>query len=294
MYHAKAKGRGNYQFFTENMNAAIMRRIALESELRVGLERGQFVLHYQPQQDLRNGRLVGMEALVRWQHPVRGLIPPAEFIPVAEETGIIDALGDWVLQEALRQLGEWRARGLTELRMSINLSTGQFLDKTLPARVDALLARYGLAANLIDLEVTESVSMASPDETIEVMRALTQRGLSLSIDDFGTGYSSLAYLKLFPIRTLKIDRSFVKDIETDPSDADICDVTVLLAHKLGLEVVAEGVETEAQLKFLRSIGCEKIQGYLISRPLPADQLETLLRQPAQAWSSGAVEIWHPL
>ncbi len=293
MYHAKAKGRGNYQFFTENMNAAIMRRIALESELRVGLERGQFVLHYQPQQDLRNGRLVGLEALVRWQHPVRGLIPPAEFIPVAEETGIIDALGDWVLQEALRQLGEWRARGLTELRMSINLSTGQFLDKTLPARMDALLARHGLAAGLIDLEVTESVSMASPDETIEVMRALTQRGLSLSIDDFGTGYSSLAYLKLFPIRTLKIDRSFVKDIETDPSDADICDVTVLLAHKLGLEVVAEGVETEAQLKFLRSIGCEKIQGYLISRPLPADQLEALLRQPAQAWSSGAVEIWQP-
>ncbi len=294
MYHAKAKGRGNYQFFTENMNAAIMRRIALESELRVGLERGQFVLHYQPQQDLRNGRLVGLEALVRWQHPVRGLIPPAEFIPVAEETGIIDALGDWVLQEALRQLAEWRAGGLTELRMSINLSTGQFLDKTLPARMDALLARHGLAAGLIDLEVTESVSMASPDETIEVMRALTQRGLSLSIDDFGTGYSSLAYLKLFPIRTLKIDRSFVKDIETDPSDADICDVTVLLAHKLGLEVVAEGVETEAQLKFLRSIGCEKIQGYLISRPLPADQLETLLRQPAQAWSSGAVELWHPL
>ena len=292
MYHAKAKGRGNYQFFTENMNAAIMRRIALESELRVGLERGQFVLHYQPQQDLRNGRLVGVEALVRWQHPVRGLIPPAEFIPVAEETGIIDARGDWVLHEAVRQLAEWRTRGLTDLRMSINLSTSQFLDKTLPARVDALLARHGLAANLIDLEVTESVSMASPDETIEVMRALTQRGLTLSIDDFGTGYSSLAYLKLFPIRTLKIDRSFVKDIETDPSDADICDVTVLLAHKLGLEVVAEGVETEAQLKFLRSIGCEKIQGYLISRPLPADQLESLLRQTVAAWNSGGVELWH--
>jgi len=196
------------------------------------------------------------------------------------------------LHEAMRQLAEWRTRGLTDLRMSINLSTSQFLDKTLPARVDALLARHGLAANLIDLEVTESVSMASPDETIEVMRALTQRGLTLSIDDFGTGYSSLAYLKLFPIRTLKIDRSFVKDIETDPSDADICDVTVLLAHKLGLEVVAEGVETEAQLKFLRSIGCEKIQGYLISRPLPADQLESLLRQTVAAWNSGGVELWH--
>ncbi|NML26975.1 sensor domain-containing protein [Zoogloea dura] len=291
MYHAKAMGRGNFQFFTEGMNAATTRRLSLESELRSGLEREQFVLHYQPQLDLRSGRLVGVEALIRWNHPSRGLIPPAEFIPVAEEAGIIDAIGDWVLQEACRQLGAWREAGLDPLRMSINLSTGQFLDKTLPARIAELLEVHGLHAGLLDLEVTESVSMASPNETIEVMRALTGSGLSLSIDDFGTGYSSLAYLKLFPIRTLKIDRSFVKDIETDPSDADICDVTVLLAHRLGLEVVAEGVETEAQLKFLRSIGCEKIQGYLISPPVPAAQIESLVRRHPPIEAGGSVILW---
>ncbi|WP_346285525.1 EAL domain-containing protein [Zoogloea sp.] len=291
MYHAKAKGRGNFQFFTEGMNAATTRRLSLESELRSGLERKQFVLHYQPQLDLRSGRLVGVEALIRWNHPSRGLIPPAEFIPVAEEAGIIDAIGDWVLQEACRQLGAWREAGLDPLRMSINLSTGQFLDKTLPARIAELLDFHDLHAGLLDLEVTESVSMASPNETIEVMRALTGSGLSLSIDDFGTGYSSLAYLKLFPIRTLKIDRSFVKDIETDPSDADICDVTVLLAHRLGLEVVAEGVETEAQLKFLRSIGCEKIQGYLISPPVPAAQIENLVLRHPPIEAGGSVVLW---
>ena len=291
MYHAKAKGRGNFQFFTEGMNAATTLRLSLESELRSGLERRQFVLHYQPQLDLRSGRLVGVEALIRWNHPSRGLIPPAEFIPVAEEAGIIDAIGDWVLQEACRQLSTWREAGLDPLRMSINLSTGQFLDKTLPARIAELLEAHGLHAGLLDLEVTESVSMASPDDTIKVMRALTGSGLSLSIDDFGTGYSSLAYLKLFPIRTLKIDRSFVKDIETDPSDADICDVTVLLAHRLGLEVVAEGVETEAQLKFLRSIGCEKIQGYLISPPVPAAQIEDLVRRHPPIEAGGSVVLW---
>ncbi|MBN9698138.1 MAG: EAL domain-containing protein [Zoogloea sp.] len=291
MYHAKAMGRGNFQFFTEGMNAATTHRLSLESELRSGLERGQFVLHYQPQLDLRSGRLVGVEALIRWQHPSRGLIPPVEFIPVAEETGIIDAIGDWVLQEACRQLEAWREAGLPPLRMSINLSTGQFLDKTLPARIAELLESHGLHAGLLDLEVTESASMAAPDDTIEVMRALTDSGLSLSIDDFGTGYSSLAYLKLFPIRTLKIDRSFVKDIETDPSDADICDVTVLLAHKLGLEVVAEGVETEAQLKFLRSIGCEKIQGYFISPPVPAVQIERLLHRHTPIQAGGSVTLW---
>ncbi|MBS0372222.1 MAG: EAL domain-containing protein [Proteobacteria bacterium] len=291
MYYAKAKGRGNYQFFTEGMNAATAQRLALESELRIGLEREQFVLYYQPQVDLRSGLIVGVEALVRWQHPTRGLVPPSEFIPVAEEAGIIDALGDWVLQEACRQLRDWRDKGLGTIRMSINLSTGQFLDKTLPRRIHDLLEHHGLPAELLDLEVTESVSMASPDETIEVMKALTESGLTLSIDDFGTGYSSLAYLKLFPIRTLKIDRSFVKDIETDPSDADICDVTVLLAHKMGLEVIAEGVETEAQLKFLLSIGCEKIQGYLISQPLPADQAEAFLLQRAPMTGLGTVDLW---
>ncbi len=291
MYHAKAKGRGNYQFFTEDMNVATTRRMNIESDLRLALERDEFELHYQPQLDLRSGTIVGVEALIRWRHPIRGLVPPGDFIPIAEESGMIASIGDWVLQEACRQLRLWQDKGIAHIRMSINLSTGQFLDKTLPARIHELLAQYRLSAGLLDLEVTESMSMASPDESISVMKTMSNSGLTLSIDDFGTGYSSLAYLKLLPINTLKIDRSFVKDIESDPNDADICDVTVLLAHKLGLEVVAEGVETEAQLKFLLSIGCEKVQGYLISKPLPADQAETFIRNNPPMADLGTVELW---
>jgi len=291
MYHAKAKGRGNYQFFTEDMNIATTRRMNIESDLRLALERDEFELHYQPQLDLRSGTIVGVEALIRWRHPTRGLVPPGDFIPIAEESGMIAAIGDWVLQEACRQLRLWQDKGIAHVRMSINLSTGQFLDKTLPARIHKLLAQYRLSASLLDLEVTESMSMASPDESISVMKTLRNSGLTLSIDDFGTGYSSLAYLKLLPINTLKIDRSFVKDIESDPNDADICDVTVLLAHKLGLEVVAEGVETEAQLKFLLSIGCEKVQGYLISKPLPAEEAESFIRNNPPMAGLGTVELW---
>ena len=291
MYHAKAQGRGNFQFFTDAMQLATNRRMNIEADLRLALERGEFVLHYQPQLDLRSGTIVGVEALIRWQHPARGMVAPGEFIPVAEESGMIGAIGDWVLEEACRQLRAWKDKGITHLRMSINLSAGQFLDKTLPVRIHELLASNGIGAELLDLEVTESMSMASPDESISVMKTLTRSGLTLSIDDFGTGYSSLAYLKLLPIRTLKIDRSFVKDIESDPNDADICDVTVLLAHKLGLEVVAEGVESEAQLKFLRSIGCEKIQGYLISRPLPAEHLEDFLQKKASTVHGGTIDLW---
>jgi diguanylate cyclase (GGDEF)-like protein/PAS domain S-box-containing protein len=293
MYHAKAKGRGNYQFFTEDMNIATTTRMNLESDLRTAITHNEFLLYYQPQLDLRSGTIVGVEALIRWQHPTRGLVSPADFIPIAEECGMITAIGDWVLEEACRQLRDWQERGITHLRVSINLSTAQFLDQTLPARIHELLNKNGLSAHLIDLEVTESMSMASPDESISVMQTLSSSGLTLSIDDFGTGYSSLAYLKLLPIHTLKIDRSFVKDIETDPNDADICDVTVLLAHKLDLEVVAEGVETEAQLKFLLSIGCEKIQGYLISKPLPAEEAEAFIRNNPPMTGLGSVELWSP-
>jgi len=291
MYHAKALGRGNYQFFTEDMHIAMTQRMTIEADLRLALERQEFTLHYQPQLDLRRGAIIGVEALIRWLHPTHGMVPPNEFIPVAEETGMIGAIGDWVLAEACRQLRAWQDDGIQHLRMSINLSASQFMDKTLPVRIHELLEHYGLEAGLIDLEVTESMSMASPDESISVMRTLSGSGLTLSIDDFGTGYSSLAYLKLLPIRTLKIDRSFVKDIESDPNDADICDVTVLLAHKLGLEVVAEGVENEAQLKFLLSIGCEKVQGYLISRPLPAAQAEAFIRNNPPMADLGTIDLW---
>ncbi|UCV04667.1 bifunctional diguanylate cyclase/phosphodiesterase [Dechloromonas denitrificans] len=291
MYHAKAKGRGNFQFFTEDMNVATTERMSIEADLRLALAHGEFLLHYQPQLDLRSGTIVGVEALIRWQHPTRGLVPPGDFIPIAEESGMIAAIGDWVLEEACRQLSVWQQKGISHLRMSINLSSGQFLDKTLPIRIHELLASNNLSAHLLDLEVTESMSMASPDESISVMKTLRSSGLTLSIDDFGTGYSSLAYLKLLPINTLKIDRSFVKDIESDPNDADICDVTVLLAHKLGLEVVAEGVETEAQLKFLLSIGCEKIQGYLISKPLAAEQAEQFIRNNRPMADLGTIDLW---
>lgn len=291
MYHAKAKGRGNYQFFTEELNQAVIKRQSIEADLRTALEQQQFVLHYQPQLDLRSGRIVGLEALIRWQHPQRGLVPPISFISIAEETGLIIPLGDWVLGEACRQLKAWQDQGVTDLRMSVNLSASQFLDKELPVRIRAILEETGLAPSYLDLEVTESMSMASPDDAIEMMRSLADTGMTLSIDDFGTGYSSLAYLKLFPIHSLKIDRSFVKDIETDANDAEICDVTVLLAHKLGLEVVAEGVESEAQLKYLISIGCEKYQGYFLSKPLPAEAAMSFIKAHVPMPEVGQVDLW---
>jgi len=277
MYHAKSNGKNNYQFFRDEIQAATLKRIALEAELRKALEQQQLALYYQPQLDLRTGHLSGVEALVRWQHPERGLVPPIDFIPIAEETGLIIPLGDWVLKQACQQMATWHANGLDHLKISVNLAASQFADQRLPARIAEILAQTGLPASSLDLEVTESMTMKSPEETATMMRVLTGQGLSLSIDDFGTGYSSLSYLKTFPISTLKIDRSFVKDIETDQNDADICSVTVLLAHKLGLDVVAEGVETEAQLRYLHSVGCEKIQGYLISKPLPADKAEEFIR-----------------
>jgi diguanylate cyclase (GGDEF)-like protein/PAS domain S-box-containing protein len=292
MYHAKAQGRANYQFFTTELQQATLERIAIENELRASLDAGEFELHYQPQLDLRTGRISGVEALLRWRHPERGLVLPGDFIPIAEETGLIVPLGDWVLREACRQLAAWQAAGIVDIRLSVNLSAKQFLDPQLALRIAEILAENAVAAAMLDLEVTESMSMRSPTDTVALMDALTQQGMSLSIDDFGTGYSSMAYLKLFPIRTLKIDRSFVSDIETDPNDAQICDVTVLLAHKLGLETVAEGVETQEQLKFLLSIGCERIQGFLISRPLPAAEVAPFIRAHQPLDWLGTTELWN--
>lgn len=291
MYHAKAQGRGNYQFFTEKLQQNAILRSSIEKELRLALEQQQFMLYYQPQLDLRTGQLMGVEALVRWQHPEHGVVSPIDFIPIAEDSGLIVPIGDWVLQEACRQLAAWRAAGITHIKMSVNLAAKQFNDLHLPARIEEIMTRHDLPFDSIDLEVTESMTMSSPTEAIEMMKVLTQHGHSISIDDFGTGYSSLAYLKLFPISTLKIDRAFVKDIETDENDASICDITVLLAHKLGMKVVAEGVETKEQLKYLLSIGCEKIQGYLISKPLNAEDAERFIRDYKVDTSLGTIDLW---
>ncbi len=276
MYHAKSRGRNNYQFFEPAMNKASMERLALENDMRIALDREEFVLHYQPKINIASGRVSGVEALVRWQHPKKGLVPPGMFIPIAEETGLMLPLGEWVIRTACRQLRLWQRQGMTDIQMSINLSPRQFRQKDLAQIVSAIVVIENVAPEMLEFEVTESMAMDNPQETIETMRMLCSLGVKLAIDDFGTGYSSLSYLKRFPMNTLKLDRSFVKDIETDPSDAAICSATIGLAHNLGLDVVAEGVETVAQYEYLKELGCDTIQGYYFSKPLPAKEAESYI------------------
>jgi len=277
MYEAKAKGRNNYQFFKKEMNTVAQEKHLLESDLRTAIDREELLLHYQPQIDVTNGRVVGVEALVRWQHPFRGLVQPDNFIPVAEETGLILPLGAWVLKTACRQATMWTSAGLPPVRMAVNLSARQFRQNNLPGLVAEIMAGTGIAPHLLELEITESVAMDNPEETHLYLQHFKEMGVELAIDDFGTGYSSLSYLKLYPVNRLKIDRSFVKDIETNPDDATIASATIALAHALGKKVVAEGVETEGQLKFLKEQQCDFVQGYYYSRPLPADELAEFLR-----------------
>lgn len=289
MYHAKAHGRNNFQFFTSVMMVAAAERMTLEHDLRAALAQGQFELHYQPQVCTRTGTVCGAEALVRWRHPTAGMIPPLTFIPIAEEMGMIEALGEWVLDEACRQQAAWQAQGIAGVRMAVNISAKQLRSPLLVERVRAIMARHGIGNGQLELEVTESVAMDDPARAIDQLSALRALGVELSIDDFGTGYSSLAYLKLLPIQALKLDRAFVRDIETDENDAAISAATLALAHTLGLKVVAEGVETEAQRAFLVDHQCDLLQGYLFSKPLPAAEITAfLLRAIAEA--SGSNEI----
>ena len=276
MYHAKSAGRNNFQFFAQAMNDAAVERLALENGLRQALARKEFRLHYQPQIDIASNEVVGVEALVRWQHPDLGLVPPVKFITLAEETGLIVPIGEWVLGEALRQLSEWRQRGMNRLIMSVNISAHQLSVTGFVDMVLRTLAAHGLPASALKLEITESVAMQRPELTVALLRELRERGVGLAIDDFGTGYSSLSYLKQLPLNCLKLDRSFVSDIETDANDAAICAATISLAHNMGLAVVAEGVETTAQLEFLRSLGCDGAQGYLFSKPLPAQECAAVI------------------
>jgi diguanylate cyclase (GGDEF)-like protein/PAS domain S-box-containing protein len=277
MYRAKEAGRNTYQFYSADMSARAVERLALETGLRRVLEREELLLHFQPQMDLRSGRLLAAEALVRWRHPQVGLIQPAEFIGLLEDTGMIVPVGEWVMRTACAQAREWQRRGARPVRVTVNLSARQFSAPSLPDVVTRLLDEHGLKPELLEFEITESVLMQHAQSTIEMLTRLADMGCRIAVDDFGTGYSSLAYLKRFPIHVLKIDRTFVRDVPDDPDDAAIVSTIVAMAHNLKLEVVAEGVETDKQLAFLRACGCDLMQGNLFSRPLAGDGLLQLLQ-----------------
>jgi diguanylate cyclase (GGDEF)-like protein/PAS domain S-box-containing protein len=286
MYLAKQSGRGRYKFFTPELDEANARRMALETRLRSALERGELSLNYQPKIDLENGSLLGFEALLRWRHPTLGAVPPNEFIPLAEETGLIIPIGSWVLRTACRQLREWHEAGHRRLHMAVNLSARQLQHGSLVAEVGALLQEFDLPPEALELELTETLLMADADRSYQDVQALRSLGVGISIDDFGTGYSSLSYLKKFPLQTLKIDRSFVRDIATDPDDAAIVRAIVSLADRLRLQVVAEGVETRQQVDFLRGEGCTQAQGYYFAPPLTAAEALAYLQDRRRPPSPG--------
>ncbi len=278
MYSAKKLGRNTFALYAPEMNEAAQERMRIEGALRNALERDEFVLHYQPQLDLKSGEVVGIEALLRWQHPELGTVAPDRFIALAEETGLIVPIGAWVMRTACAQNKAWQDAGLGRLRIAVNLSARQFGEADLVAAIGAVLADTGLAPDCLELELTESLFMNDIGVAVSQLHAMKALGVQLSIDDFGTGYSSFSYLRRFPIDVLKIDRMFVNDIASDADDAAIVVSIIALAHNLKLRVIAEGVETEAQLDYLRLHGCDEMQGYYFSRPLPPEQLEQLLRQ----------------
>jgi diguanylate cyclase (GGDEF)-like protein len=282
MYRAKEQGRDNYQLYAPEMNARALERLALENMLRRALKQNELTVHYQPLIDLGSGAIAGVEALVRWQHPERGLLLPAHFISTAELSGLILPIGDWVLRTACRQIHVWNQRLGLDLTVSVNLSARQFSQPDLVAQVRNALQETGLEPELLELEITESNAMQNAENTIRTLRELKAAGVRISMDDFGTGYSSLNYLKRFPIDTLKLDQSFVRDSTTDASDAAIISAVIVMAHSLNLKVVAEGVETKEQLDFLRHRDCDTIQGFYFSAPLAAEELEPYLMQRTAA------------
>ncbi len=278
MFHAKKQGKNNYQFYTNSMSNSAVERMTLETALRKALSKEQFRLHYQPKIDLGNGKVVGLEALIRWEHPEMGLISPADFIPLAEDSGLIVPIGEWVLRTACSWMSNWQQAGHQSLRIAVNLSACQFRQTALNEMVRRVLQDAGLDARWLELELTESVIMDDIQTSSIVLRSLKEMGVHVSMDDFGTGYSSLSMLKRLPLDTLKIDQSFVRDITTDADDAAIIDAIISLAHSLRLRVIAEGVETRGQLEFLRSRGCDEAQGYLYAHPMDAAAIECWLRE----------------
>ncbi len=277
MYRAKEIGRNGFQFYSSEMNTATLDRLLMESNLRRALAQGEFILHYQPLVNLQSGLIIGVEALIRWQHPELGMIMPDRFIHVAEETGLINPIGDWVLCEACRQAQAWADEGLPSLVMAVNVAPVQFKQAGFVEVVAGALAASGLEASCLELELTERTVMHDADINLGTLSALHRMGVELSLDDFGTGYSSLAYLKRFPVGKLKIDRSFVNDLETDPDDWAIASTIVSMGRSLRMTVLAEGVETTEQLAQLRKMGCDMAQGFLFSRPLSADGMADMLR-----------------
>jgi EAL domain-containing protein (putative c-di-GMP-specific phosphodiesterase class I) len=267
MYHAKEQGRNGYRFYSNSINLHSMRLMKFKAELRQALEQNRLQLHFQPRFNLRTGQLLCLESLVRWHHPDRGILLPAEFIPLAEETGLIVPLGEWVLRNACVQIKAWQNAGLEQLSISVNLSALQFNRKYLVEQITGILQETGVSAQHLELELTESTLMENIDESVTLLGDLKKIGVKLSIDNFGTGFSSLSYLKRFPIDALKIERSYIHDLITDVDDTAIVASTIALAHNLGFKVVAEGVEREAQLKYLKDRGCDAVQGYLFSRPM---------------------------
>lgn len=279
MYQAKASGRDNFQFFTAGMNEKVHERLSMREEMRTGLARSEFYLEYQPQVDLRSGQVFAVEALVRWHHPTLGVVPPTNFIPLAEESGLIVPLGDWVLDEACRQNKAWQDAGLPPIRVCVNVSARQFREKTWIGRVTHALAQSGLEARYLELELTESLLMHDVEQAIATMKELQVLGVQFAIDDFGTGYSSLTALKNFPVARLKIDQSFVRNLASDADDRGIAAAVISLGQKLNMRVIAEGVETDEQLAFLRDSQCDEIQGYHFSEPISALAIEKLLNIP---------------
>jgi diguanylate cyclase (GGDEF)-like protein len=277
MYSAKQHGRGNFRRYAPGMNAGTEERVQLESDLHTAVTKNQFELYYQPKVDTQTGEVRSAEALIRWAHPTRGIVSPAEFIPLAEECGLIGAIGGWVIREACRQTRAWQLSGVPTLRVSVNLSASQFRDSGLVDSIRRALDDAGLQARYLEVELTESAVMSDPEKSIAILEQLSAMGVLVSVDDFGTGYSSMSYLRRFPIDKLKIDRVFIDEIVSRPEDASIVRAIVSLAHSLRLKVVAEGVETPAQLDFLKTAGCDEYQGYHFSRPLPAANFERLIR-----------------
>jgi EAL domain-containing protein (putative c-di-GMP-specific phosphodiesterase class I) len=285
MYGAKASGRNNYQFYSSDINAHSLERLALENELRQAVARREFEVHYQPKVDISTGRIAGAEALVRWRHPQRGMLLPGEFIFVAEEVGLISSIGSFVLDTVCADIARWRDAGLPPMRVAINLSAQQFADSRLIDNLNQVLQQTGCDPELLEFEITESVVMTSPGKALQLLEQIKDYGITLAIDDFGTGHSSLAYLKRFPVDSVKIDCTFVRDIAKDPNDVAIIKAIIALGHSLDLKVVAEGVESITQLEILRRFQCDEFQGFLFSEAVPSAKIASILTANAHTRSA---------